>query len=367
MTQILHITNSHFPSLEANSVQVAAMATALSERHRVTLIARRASDSSDEVIRREFQIARGVELALDVRRGGGVISTARYARDVRSIAQRHAGVAYGRDPIGLLAASHAGLPVAYEIHHPAGSRARRAQERLLMRRGRVGLVYITDSLRRWYNANVRGAADLPDLHAADGAFPPPQATRRGAFNDPVRVGYFGSLNPGKGMETIAEIGPRLSGAEIHVFGGDPLSVAKWDSTLRPAPVHLHGWIPHHEVLERMQSMDILIAPYRSHSMGAGGGVDLSSFMSPLKLFEYMATGRPIVTTDLPVLREVVRHHETAMLCEADDPTAWIAAIDELAADPRTAEDMGERAHRLLADRYTWDARARRIADFVETL
>ena len=63
----------------------------------------------------------------------------------------------------------------------------------------------------------------------------------------------------------------------------------------------------------MADCDILIAPYAAQVSHAGGG-DIGRWMSPLKLFEYMAAERPVVTADLPVLREVVRDGETALLC-----------------------------------------------------
>ena len=55
--------------------------------------------------------------------------------------------------------------------------------------------------------------------------------------------------------------------------------------------------------------------------GVGGGTNLADWISPLKMFEYMAQGKAIVASDLPMLREVLRNGENALLCDSDDPAA----------------------------------------------
>jgi glycosyltransferase involved in cell wall biosynthesis len=80
------------------------------------------------------------------------------------------------------------------------------------------------------------------------------------------------------------------------------------------------------------------------------------FTSPLKLFEYMASGRPIVASDLPAMREVLRHEHNALLFEPGNAPALTAAIRRIKEDP----DLGARmARQAYADvhAYTWDARA----------
>jgi glycosyltransferase involved in cell wall biosynthesis len=85
-------------------------------------------------------------------------------------------------------------------------------------------------------------------------------------------------------------------------------------------------------------------------------------MSPLKLFEYMAAERPIVTADLPVLREVVRDGETALLCPPGDVPAFAAGLRRLAADADLRASLGAAGRDLLQEKYTWEARAKRVLD-----
>ena len=143
-------------------------------------------------------------------------------------------------------------------------------------------------------------------------------------------------------------------------GGRDDQVDEWRARQRGGSVVFHGWRPHADVLASMQRMDVLVAPYQATSMGVGGAVDISAYMSPLKIFEYMASGRPLVTSDLPVLREVLVDGETALLRDPADIDGWADAIRLLLADDRLAGDLTTNALDTLRASYTWDRRAESI-------
>ena len=85
----------------------------------------------------------------------------------------------------------------------------------------------------------------------------------------------------------------------------------------------------------------------------------NAYTSPLKLFEYMASGRPIVASDLPSIREILTHERNALLIAPGNPQALTAAIRRLIED----RALGERiARQALEDarEYTWDRRAARL-------
>lgn len=200
------------------------------------------------------------------------------------------------------------------------------------------------------------------LVAHDGAVAGPRPGPSTAHDGPLRVGYFGHLYSGKGMETIVALAPLLPDMQFEVYGGTEDDIARW--RVACAGQHnltLHGYIPHAEVAEKMTGCDMLIAPYSTRVSHVGRG-DIGRWMSPLKLFEYMSAERPIVTADLPVLREVVRDGETALLCSPDDAEAFALALRHLAANPGLRTRLGSAGRDLLEEEYTWEKRARRILD-----
>lgn len=114
-------------------------------------------------------------------------------------------------------------------------------------------------------------------------------------------------------------------------------------------------------------MDVLLMPYqKSVSIGVAGQ-DTAQWMSPMKMFEYMAGGVPLVSSDLPVLREVLEEGRNALLVAPGDPQAWVAAVDRLAFDPGFAAYLGANAHADYQQHYTWVARARLLLEAAKEL
>jgi glycosyltransferase involved in cell wall biosynthesis len=218
---------------------------------------------------------------------------------------------------------------------------------------------LADDLVAEYGSPHQGC-DIVVAHdgAKAGSRPGPAEVHVG----PLRVGYFGHLYPGKGMETIAALAPLLPELRFDVYGGTDADLARWRAVcVGQDNLTLHGHIPHDQVAARMAEFDILIAPYAAQVSHVGGG-DIGRWMSPLKLFEYMAAERPIVTADMPVLREVVSDGGTALMCPPGDTAAFAVALRRLAADQALRARLGAAGRDLLEAEYTWDKRAGRVLD-----
>jgi glycosyltransferase involved in cell wall biosynthesis len=113
-----------------------------------------------------------------------------------------------------------------------------------------------------------------------------------------------------------------------------------------------GLIPPVEVAARLRQADVLVLPNPA-------SVISSEFTSPLKLFEYMASGRPIVASDLPSLREVLRDGENALLVEPGNPQALTAGVARIKNDPALGRRLAERAMEDVRQ-FTWGRRAERL-------
>jgi glycosyltransferase involved in cell wall biosynthesis len=86
------------------------------------------------------------------------------------------------------------------------------------------------------------------------------------------------------------------------------------------------------------------------------------YASPLKLFGYMASGVPIIASDLPAIREVL-DESTATFCEPDNPESLARAIEFVLANPAEAQTKARKALELVKD-YSWTERARKILEFI---
>jgi glycosyltransferase involved in cell wall biosynthesis len=88
---------------------------------------------------------------------------------------------------------------------------------------------------------------------------------------------------------------------------------------------------------------------------------------PIKMFEYMAAGLPVVASDFPPFREILGDGACGLLVEPRNPAVLAAAIRWIFDHPAEARAMGERGRRRVETLYTWEAEEARLADFYRRL
>jgi glycosyltransferase involved in cell wall biosynthesis len=202
--------------------------------------------------------------------------------------------------------------------------------------------------------------------AAEGIQPLPPAHRRTALSalvaedlQPWRAscGYFGHLYPGRGIELIEAMAAQRPQCLFLIYGGNDTDVAARHAACTSPNVRYMGHVPHPVALQAMTAVDVLLMPYQ-HSVSIGiAGHDTARWMSPMKMFEYLATGVPVISSDLPVLREVLRDGENCLLAPPTDVAVWVGALDRLLTQPQLAQALGTRAHQDYRSSHTWKRRA----------
>jgi glycosyltransferase involved in cell wall biosynthesis len=150
----------------------------------------------------------------------------------------------------------------------------------------------------------------------------------------------------------------LPQAQFVWVGGRPEDIENWKQRLESDNVTFTGFIPNRDLPLYQAAADILLMPYSRSIMGSSGSADSAAVASPMKMFEYMAAGRAIVSSDLPVVREVL-NEKNAVFCKPDDVGDWRLVIESLLNDSPRRMQLGEHA-RGDVQGYTWVARAQRI-------
>lgn len=172
--------------------------------------------------------------------------------------------------------------------------------------------------------------------------------------------YLGSLHRWKGVETLIDAMPAVARGELRIAGGGDARIAELRARAESrgvgGRVRFLGAVPPLARFDVIAAADVCLLPLSHTSIG-------SRYTSPLKLFEYMAMGKPIIVADAPAIREVLTHGENGWLVPAEDPQALAAAIGQLAADAALRDHIGSAA-RTLAERYSWRARADGVLGFI---
>jgi len=174
-----------------------------------------------------------------------------------------------------------------------------------------------------------------------------------------RIVYAGNFYEWKGVEDLLAAARLLpSYYQIHLIGALPAHMRPQIDNTTGAHVVIHGVLPHQQTLAFLLDACIAVLPNRAQSV--------SAYTSPLKLFEYMATGCAVVASDLPVLREILRDEDAAWFSPGD-AKSLATAITGLVDNQGRSREMGERLARQVKN-YSWEARAVRLqACFQKTL
>ena len=181
------------------------------------------------------------------------------------------------------------------------------------------------------------------------------------------VAYVGALYDGKGMEIVLPLAHRCPDVNFHIVGGRVQDIEHWKSkAVGLTNIFFHGFYPHAQVFSIMKKMDVLLAPNLTAIKGYGGITDIGKWTSPLKLFEYMAAKKPILASDIEVLREVLVHEKNSILCDPDDSEAWQAGLSRLLSDRELADRLTSKAFADLTEKYTWSKRAEALLAFIES-
>jgi glycosyltransferase involved in cell wall biosynthesis len=206
--------------------------------------------------------------------------------------------------------------------------------------------------------NILVAPDGVDVNASKSALSTVEARRTNVLPpDTPIVLYTGHLYGWKGASTLLQAARELPSVHFLLVGGiDPELSAFKKEYETVSNVELRPFEQHEKIAGYLAAGTILALP--TSAQGRWG----SRYTSPLKLFEYMASGKPIVASDLPSLREVLSE-KNAFLVKPDDPRALAEGIRFALAHP---EEAARRAAQAREDvkRYTWEMRAEKILSFI---
>jgi len=147
------------------------------------------------------------------------------------------------------------------------------------------------------------------------------------------VVYSGALSKFKGIDLLIDVAKELPQIQFVIAGGNESQVQAYQQLAQEKQVQnltFLGYLPQNELSSLLQAADILAHP---HCAGKE-----ASFTSPLKLFDYMASGTPIVATEIPPLMEFKSSPAIAGWCEPDNPKAFAQSVEQvLLTHPRRIE------------------------------
>ncbi len=173
------------------------------------------------------------------------------------------------------------------------------------------------------------------------------------------VVYSGALQQFKGIEILIDVAREMPNIQFACAGGKENEVAHYQQLAKEKQVNniiFLGYILQEDLASLLQAADVLAHP---HCSGKA-----ATFTSPLKLFDYFASGTPIVATEIPSLMEFRNTKAIAAWCEPDNPSKFAEAVAQvLETYPRKIEGYQDSVN--FVKQFSWENRAAKILSYVD--
>lgn len=366
--KILYVVNVRIPTDKAHGIQITKMcSTFASLGHSVELVVPTRANSITDDVFAYYKLSKNFEVkkifSLDLVRFGKLgfrIQSLTFAVSVFFYTLFHkSDLIFGRDELPLL------LPSLYrktlwETHTGSCNFI----TKLLLMTG-IKVVAITQGLKDLYiskgvvSSRIVVAPDSVDLEQFDIKVTMSEARQKlGLQQGKKIVLYTGHLYEWKGAHILARASEFLNkDVSVLFVGGTDKHIASFKEQFGHfSNVQILGKKSHNLMPLYLKSADVLVLPNSPIN-------DISSlYTSPMKLFEYMASGRPIVASDLPSLREVL-DESNAILFEPDNIKALAGSINNLLDNSELQKRISNKSYED-AKKYTWTKRAEDILSFI---
>jgi glycosyltransferase involved in cell wall biosynthesis len=368
--KIAYIATSTIPSTMANSIQVMKVCQALTqngESVQLYVPGTKCTPWSDLKLhygmKQEFPI-NWVKILPALKKVDFAISALRKAKSQK------VELVYTR----LLWAAVFGLvfrfPVILELHDvPTGRFGSWLFRWFIHSQGKKFVVFITSALQHLVEDSYQHhftidetvvAPDGVDLERYQDRLSPSEARMKLGLRDTLTAAYSGGFYEGRGLEALFQLSIANPEIQFLWIGGRPEIVSEWKQRLEESGVSntvLTGFVPNEKLPVYQAAGDILLMPYSKIVAGSSGG-NIAGVNSPMKMFEYMAAGRAILTSDTPVLREVLNEGNAAFYI-AEDIEDFKLKFTKLLQDKHYREMLSDRAL-IDVEQYSWRERMKKI-------
>ncbi len=175
-----------------------------------------------------------------------------------------------------------------------------------------------------------------------------------------KIGYFGSLEKSKGSEFIIKLSKLDKENKYYIYGGDTKAVLNLKKKMFLRNLNISEYIPYNRLSHYIGKMDIVLMPSNRNKLKSLGGVgNIAKYTSPLKLFDYLASGKLIISSKLKVFEEIIKNKENCIMIRRLDTILWLKTIKQLKNKVNEINKIKKNAF-MLSKKFTYEKRAEKI-------
>ena len=176
-----------------------------------------------------------------------------------------------------------------------------------------------------------------------------------------KIGYFGSLEKSKGSKFIIDLSKIDKVNDYYIYGGLKENINEMKQINNNKNLFLNEFVSYKKLKYHLEKMDVLLMPSNKKELKSLGGVgNIAKYTSPLKLFDYLASGKFIITSDLKVFKEIIKNNKHCVI-ETLNHCRWLKVIQNIKKNLKKINILKKNAL-ILSKKYTYKNRAKLLLD-----
>ena len=258
--------------------------------------------------------------------------------------------------------------VIIEVHHDLKNESRLViflykYLDILNQKNILKIVAITNSVKKYlinkFNLDPKKIEIIPSASALKFKFS--KIKKKKIYN----IGYFGSLDSSKGSNFIIKLAKKDKKNNYFIYGGNKDEVFKLKKKINSKNLQINQSVPYSKLEKIISKMDILLMPANLKRLRSLGGVgNIAKYTSPLKLFDYLASGKLIISSNLKVFQEILENKKNCIMINNLETKIWIKVINNFKFNLLMANNLKRNAYNL-SKKYTYIKRAEKILKSID--
>ena len=214
------------------------------------------------------------------------------------------------------------------------------------------IIFISKALSKLYDLNKKRFIILHD------ATDPKNFVKLKKIKKIKKITYIGSFLEGRGIEYILRLSKKFKQIKFHLYGNTSKKIQSSQKNLK-----IFNHIEYHKVPNILLKSDILLMPYSKNVAIRAKNINTANYCSPLKMFDYLAAGKVIVSSKLDGICEILEHNKNAILVKNFDYYSWENTIRKLINNEYNISKIQKNSSKI-AKKYSWKNRAKKIIDII---
>ena len=170
------------------------------------------------------------------------------------------------------------------------------------------------------------------------------------------VGYLGSFYKGRGIELIIELAKQNLDLKFYLIGKD--KNFRFDKKIS-SNIKVLNHVPYSKVPSLLFNLDILLMPYQKNVQVNSRNLNTALYCSPLKMFDYLASGKIIISSNLPGIREILKDKINSLIVESNNVHQWNNAIRNILKNKKLSKKICLNAYKTAINN-TWEKRVNKM-------